>query len=114
MRHDAEIPETTAKVKDVWIRMLKDVRRSQPSSHPYMMGGEYVIGGLDREFSIQQSYDSLRYGRLFRSPVPGTKTDAFLKLTEMLIDYCEAAPADRPAIGDNIDRQAKSLITRLK
>jgi hypothetical protein len=115
MRHDAEIPDTTAKfVKDVWVRMLKDVRRDPRSSKPYMVGGEYVIGGLGREFSIQQSHHSRLNGWLFRSPAPGTKTEALVKLTDMLIDYSEAFPADRPAIGDKIHREAKSLLTRLK
>lgn len=114
MRQDAEMPKTTAKlVKDVWVRMLKDVRRYPSSSQPYMMGGEYVIGGLGREFSIQQSHHSRLYGRLFRSPAPGTKTEALVKLTDTLVDYCEAAPADRPAIRDKIDREAKRLLTRL-
>jgi hypothetical protein len=110
-RIDAEIPMRVAKeVKDAWMTMLRGARTTGDSSTPETLGGEYVIGGLQREFSIQVPTGSALHGRLFTTPSSGTKTAALVKLVDMLADYCESESRKRPAIADKIYREAKWLL----
>jgi hypothetical protein len=107
-RMDVEISEAIAeKIKQAWTKMLETERPASSSEVRYVMDG-YL------DFSIQRPGDSSAlYGQI-RLPAPGPKTEALAKISDALWEYCKAAPADRPAIANKIDREATRLLALLK
>jgi len=106
-RVDAEIPSAVAEhIKQVWMRMLRDRR---PWKRPRL---EFELGGYLR-FSIQQLHGPALEAELWLPP-PGPKTQALVKISDALWEYCKATPAARPAIASKIDREATALLALLK
>ena len=106
-RIDAEIPESVAlEIKEVWLRMLRRARPSPP------LGLEFEIQGY-LEFSIQQSNSHSVHGQL-QLPASGPKTQTLAEISDDLWKYCQAAPTNRHAIADKIDKNAKRLLESLR
>ncbi len=106
-RVDAEIPQTVAEhIRQVWLRM---VRERHPWERPRL---EFELGGYLR-FSIQQLDGPPLEAELWLPP-RGPKTRALVKISDALWEYCKAAPANRPAIANEIDREATRLLEQLR
>lgn len=106
-RIDAEIPQSIAQtIRQIWLRMLHDLRPAPP------LGLEFVMNGY-LDFSIQQSAAHSLDGEL-GLPAPGPKTQALVKISDGLWEYCQATPAKRPAIANKIDLEVKHLLAQLK
>jgi hypothetical protein len=104
-RIDAAIPKSTAiAVGEAWKRMLY---RTQALA----LGGPFANDPIEFEVSLVNHEGEALYGRL---PLErGKHTEALYQLEKQLIAFCEAAPSKRPAISQQIERDANALVLDL-
>jgi hypothetical protein len=106
-RINAEISESIAKkIRTIWTKMLRDAHVPPP------LGLEFELDGK-LGFSIQQPDGLPLDGELWLPP-PGPKTQALVKISDALGEYCKATPANRTAVANKIDREATRLLEQLK
>jgi hypothetical protein len=113
-RVDAKIPEKTAElIKEVWLRMLEGVHGQFP---PQGEEREVVPGDATLiEFSLQRPHGTALYGQVnVFLEAQRKNVKALMRLSDDLVAYCKAHPANRPAIASKIDDESTRLLAELK
>lgn len=110
-RIDADIPPPIGRLlSEVWTRMLsgRQAPRQLEQATDIFYGDATIA-----EFLIESDTKGILYGETMIVPDIGTKTKQFVELSQMLVSYCKAEPAERKAFLARIDRQATQLLKKL-